>query len=202
MLTSAAPQSSPPQPEPPLRPVKLLAQGESYPTCHILMPNSDSQLTAIALENHFYRFSSDQTDPAETLSLLYASSARGQLTAMTSTQRGYTIWVHEPLATLAPSDDQKSRPSLSAFGSANCWIVGDRPSTFRGCTLNVPDLPDPMPGMANRQKLFSLYCRESNAHTTLQLGSSLSQRGDELVISLSEDAYAVYLYEPGATITQ
>ncbi|MGD1860504.1 MAG: hypothetical protein ACFB0E_11105 [Leptolyngbyaceae cyanobacterium] len=202
VLISAAPQSSSFQAEPSLQPVKLLNQGEDYPICHISTPSDDRQVTAIAVDNHFYRFCCIQTDPAVTLDLLQTASAEGKLTVMTATQREYRVWVHEPLATLAPSTDQTPRPSLSAFGAANCWIIGDRPITFCDCTLNVPDFPDAVSGIAYRQKLFSFYCREQDAHTALNVGSSLSQRGDELVISMTEDAYAVYLYEPGATITQ
>ncbi|MGF1458426.1 MAG: hypothetical protein ACFBSG_05305 [Leptolyngbyaceae cyanobacterium] len=187
------------QPKSSLQPTKLLGQREDYTTCHILLPEEGERLPAIALDGHFYSFFRSLDDPQKILRILLKLSAKGERTVMTPNKRGYAIWVHEPTAVLATSKGKASRQLPSSFGPANCWIISDRQPGYRLCTLNVPDLPDAVPGLAQGQKLFSLYRREQDADNTLKLGSRLSQRGDEIVIVISNNNYGLCIYEPGAT---
>jgi len=202
VLTSTALNSPLAQTDLPLQPVKLLAQRDDYTTCHILSPDEGLRLPAIALDGNFYSFFRSQGDPVKVLNVLRKLSANGDATVMTPTRRGYAIWVQEPGAILAAPQGKSARNLPPSFGPANCWIISDQQAGYRTCTLDVPDLPAPVPGLANGQKLFSLYRREKDADTTLKLGSRLSQRGDEIVILVSEEIYAICIYEPGATITE
>lgn len=200
MLSSTPLNSQLDQAELPLQPVKLLAQRDDYTTCHIFMPEDGHRSPAIALDGNFYSFFRSIEDPAKTLRILQRLASKGELPVMTPTRRGYAIWVNEPSAVLAAPNGQTPRVLPPSLGPANCWIISDRQPGYRTCTLDVPDLPNSVPGLANGQKLFSLYRREKDAENTLKLGSRLSQRGDEIVILVSEQTYAICLYEPGATI--
>lgn len=183
-----------------LQPVKLLAQRDDYTTCHIHVPEDEHRLPAIALDGNFYSFFRTLDDAAKTLSILLKLSAKGDQVVMTPTRRGYAIWVYEPTGILASPKGKTPRSIPPSFGPANCWVISDRQSGYRTCSLKVPDLPDTVPGLANGQKLFSLYRRERDADTTLKLGARLSQRGDEIVILSAEGVYAICIYEPGAII--
>lgn len=202
MLTSTALNSQLAPTDLPLQPVKLLAQRDDYTTCHIFASEDGHRSPAIALDGNFYSFFRSLDDPEKVLSILRKLSAKGDATVMTPTRRGYAIWVHEPSAELMAPQGKAPRNLPPSFGPANCWIISDRQPGYRTCTLDVPDLPDPVPGLANGQKLFSLYRREKDADTTLKLGSRLSQRGDEIVILVTEQTYALCIYEPGATIVE
>lgn len=202
MLTSTALNSQFTPAELPLQPVKLLAQRDDYTTCHVFVPEDGHRLPAIALDGNFYSFFRSLHDPDKVLSILQKLSAKGEPTVMTPTQRGYAIWVYEPSAVLTSPQGKSPRNLPPSFGPANCWIISDRQPGYRTCTLDVPDLPDPVPGLANGQKLFSLYRREKDADITLKLGSRLSQRGDEIVILVAQQTYALCIYEPGATIAE
>lgn len=183
-----------------MQPVKLLAQRDDYTTCHIFLPEDGHRSPAIALDGNFYSFFRSLDNPVKILSILQKLSAKGEPTVMTPTKRGYAIWVYEPSAILAAPSGQAPRTLPPSFGPANCWIINEQQPGYRICNLDVPDLPDAVPGLANGQKLFSLYRREKDADITLKLGSRLSQRGDEIVILVTGQAYAICLYEPGATI--
>ena len=121
---------------------------------------------------------------------------------MTPNKRGYAIWVYESEAVLATSRGAKARNLPPSFGPANSWIVCADQAGYNTCSLKVPDLPDMVPGLANGQRLFSLYRRESDPKTALSLGSRLSQRGDEFVILVGDAGYAICVYEPSATVVR
>lgn len=185
-----------------MQPVKLLAQRDDYTTCHIFTPEDGHRLPAIALDGNFYSFFRSLNDPVKVISILRKLAAKGDATVMTPTRRGYAIWVCEPTAVLTSPQGKPSRNLPPSFGPANCWVISDRQPGYRTCTLDVPDLPDAVPGLANGQKLFSLYRREKEADTTLKLGARLSQRGDEIVMLVAQQTYALCIYEPGATIVE
>lgn len=184
----------------PAHPAKLLAQREDYSTCHIHVSGESQPLPAIALEGRFYSFFRSLSDAQKTVNLLVKLSIKGNQTAVTPTRQGYALWVYESAAVVASSTESAAYPLPSSIGPADCWVIGDRQPGYRTCSLNVPDLPDVVPGLANGQKLFSLYRRESDADMALKLGARLSQRGDETVILSSSEGYALCIYEPGATI--
>lgn len=198
MLTSTSLNPLPTNGDHLLQSVKLLAQRDDYTTCHIHVPGDSHRLPAIALDGNFYSFFRSLEDPAKTLNLLLKLSAKGNQAVMTPTRRGYAIWAYESAGILASPNGQPPRSLPASYGPADCWVISDRQAGFRTCSLKVPDLPDTVPGLANGQKLFSLYRRETDAETTLKLGARLSQRGDEIVILTTDEAYAICIYEPGA----
>lgn len=200
MLTSTSLQSLSSSQELPLQPVKLLSQRNEYTTCHIHVPDDEHRLPAIALDGQFYSFLRTFNDAGKTIKVLLKLASKGNQTVMTPARQGCAIWIHEPEAILATPPGKPPRSLPPSFGPANCWIIGDRQPGYRTCTLSVPDLPDAVPGLANGQKLYSLYRRETDADTTLKLASRLSQRGDEVVILSAGNNYAICIYEPGATI--
>lgn len=181
---------------------KLLAQRDDYTTCHISLPDEPQRLPAIALDGNFYSFFRSLQDAAKTLNLLRKLSANGEQTVMTPNKRGYAIWVHESDAVLATNRGSKARNLPPSFGPANSWIVSADQSGYNTCSLKVPDLPDMVRGLANGQRLFSLYRQESDPKTALSLGSRLSQRGDEIVILVGDASYAIYVYEPSAIVVR
>ncbi|MEL6762923.1 MAG: hypothetical protein AAFO87_04510, partial [Cyanobacteria bacterium J06607_6] len=102
----------------------------------------------------------------------------------------------------ATNRGSKARNLPPSFGPANSWIVSADQSGYNTCSLKVPDLPDLVRGLANGQRLFSLYRQESDPKTALSLGSRLSQRGDEIVILVGDASYAIYVYEPSAIVVR
>jgi hypothetical protein len=205
VLSSATLKSQLTQSELSLQPVKLLSQRDDYTTCHVFIPEvgvpaGGHRSPAIVLDGGFYSFFRSANDPVKIFSLLQKLSANGELAVMTPTPKGYAIWVSEPDAQLVAPKGQPPKTLPPSFGPAICWIINDRQPGYRTCTLKVPDLPDTVPGLAEGQKLFSLYRRETEAETALKLGSRLSQRGDEIVIVAAQQEYAICIYEPGATI--
>ena len=200
VLTSSSLNPLPTDGDCPLQPVKLLAQRADYTTCHIYVPEDTHRLPAIALNGRFYSFFRSLNDPAKALNFLLKLSIKGNQVALTYTRQSHVLWVYESDGQLATSRGKAPKVLSSSSGPANCWVIGDRQPGYRVCSLKVPDLPGVIPGLANEQKLFSLYRREKDADATLKLGARLSQRGDEIVILCTGEGYATCIYEPGATV--
>ncbi|MGF1520699.1 MAG: hypothetical protein ACFBSF_00080 [Leptolyngbyaceae cyanobacterium] len=186
----------------PLQPVKLLIQREDYATCHIKVPEEPQRLSAITLDSKFYSFFRVLEEPTKTLGLLLKLTARGNQVAMTPIRRGYVIWVHEPDGTLVKSPTQTS-PNLiqPTLGPADCWVIGDRQTGYRACSLKVPDLADTVLGLADsRQRLYSLYRREKDPAQSLKLAGRLVKRGDEVILLVRKASYIICIYESDAVI--
>ena len=164
------------------------------------MPEGGHRSPAIVLDGSFYSFFRSANDPVKIFKLLQKLSANGELAVMTPNPKGYAIWVQEPDAELVAPNGRQLSSLPPSFGPANCWVISDRQPGYRTCNLKVPDLPDTVPGLAQGQKLFSLYRRESEADAALKLSSRLSQRGDEVVVIVAQQEYAICIYEPGALI--
>ncbi len=176
--------------------VKILIQRDQYETCHITISGERDRLAAVALNGQFYSFFRSSTDLATTLKLVMKLTHRGDAVVLTQTKTGHVIWLAEP-------DGQVSAPlkKLSpSIGPADCWILNDSQSGYGPCTLQVPDLPDTVPGIAMGQKLFSLYRRDRDGSNALKLAGRLTQRGDEVVILLTQGTYVLCVREPAATI--
>ena len=202
MFTSPSHSSSSNEIAPPLQPVKLLTQRDDYVTCHIQIPEETRRLSAIALDGKFYSFFRVLKEPPKALDLLLKLTARGNQVAMTRTRTGYVIWVHEPEGLLATSDKQiVPRVIPLIFGPADCWIIGERQPDYRACSLKVPDLPDPLLGLANsRQKFYSLYRREKDPAEALKIAARLTRYGDEVTVLVRKEEYVLCIYEPAAKI--
>lgn len=183
-----------------LQAVKLISQRETYVTCHVRIPGDAQRLPAIAMDGKFYSFFRSLKDPQKTLGLLLKLSSRNNQVAMTPTGKGYALWVYEPDAALVSTNKVGPRTLPPTFGPASCWIISDRQSGYRICSLKVPDLSDTVQGLTNGQKLYSLYRREQSAESTIKLAARLSQRGDEVVVVVSTSGYVICIYEPAATI--
>ncbi len=184
-----------------LQPVKFLSQREQYVTCHVKVPGDPHRLSAIALNGRFYSFFRLCQQVSKALGLILKLTGRGDAVVVTSTSRGYALWVEEPDAVVAlPAHGKIPRTIPPTFGPADCWVISDRQPEYRTCTLKVPDLPDVVPGLTNDKTFYSLYRREKDGNTVLKLAARLSDRGDEVVILVALEGYVICIHEPGATL--
>lgn len=201
MLTSSSPDFASASADCPLQSVKLLSRRDQFTTCHINVPDEPQRLPAIALDGKFYSFFRSLSDPIKVLGLVLKLTARSDQVAVTLTNRGYVLWVHEPDSSLAQATrNAEFRLMQPTVSPAECWVISDRQPGYRACSLEVPDLPDRIPGLANHQKLYSLYRRERDAGRILKLAMRLVHRGDEVVVLVGKVGYVLCVYEPGATL--
>jgi sulfur transfer complex TusBCD TusB component (DsrH family) len=181
--------------------IKILTQRDQYSTCHITIPGEPDRLPAIALNGQFYSFFRSSADLAVTLKLVMKLTQRGDAVVLTQTKAGHVIWLTEPDAQIStPLKGAAARNLGPNFGPADCWILSDRQPGYQPSTLKVPDLPETVPGLAIGQKLFSLYRRDHDGSNALKLAGRLTQRGDEVVVLLTQDTYVLCVREPVATV--
>jgi sulfur transfer complex TusBCD TusB component (DsrH family) len=181
--------------------VKILTHRDQYDTCHITIPGEPDRLPAIALNGQFYSFFRSSGDLTTTLKLVMKLTQRGDAVVLTQTKVGHAIWLVEPEAQRStPRKGKAARSVTPNFGPADCWILSDSQKGYQPCTLKVPDLPETVPGLAMGQKLFSLYRRDRDGLNALKLAGRLTQRGDEVVILLTQDAYVLCVRELAATL--
>lgn len=180
--------------------MKILISRDQYATCHIQVPGDAHRLSAIALEGQFYSFFRSCQQVTKALGLTMKLTGRGDTVVVTSTSRGYALWVYEPDATLAAPSQGKPRPVPTLVGPADCWVISDRQPEYRTCNLKVPDLPDTVPGLTDGTAYYSLYRRERDGDTALKLVARLTQRGDEVILLTTSEGYILCIREPSATL--
>jgi hypothetical protein len=189
--------STPPQTSRALQPIKLLSQREQYTTCHIQVPDEPERMAAIALNGRYYSFFRRCHQVHKALGLMMKLGGRGDAVAVTSTRRGYVLWLHEPDA-IAPTT--RTSTILPSLEPADCWVISDRQPQYRSCNLRVPDLPDTIPGLTDGQRCYSLYRREEDGDAALKLAARLTQRGDEVIIVVvAGQGHILCVREPSAT---
>lgn len=175
----------------------FLADRRLYQTCHIQDPEHPHRLAAVTFEREFFSFFRRIDDPAKLVSMLTKLNRRGDTkAAVTLTPKGYVLWVHESHAMPVPPQGQPQRYlQAPPVGPAFCHLALDL-NDCRFCTISVPDINQPLPGIAYRNSLYSIYKQDASGDNVLALASKLAQRGDETLLVVKNDQYVLAVKEP------
>jgi hypothetical protein len=172
---------------------KLLFDRDLYTPCHIRVPDTHHRLSAIYVDNHFYSFFKVIPDARKALDVLLRLGKRDNAAALTHTRRGYAIWAHETGAHYAPP---ARKP---VFGPEACMMVSDR-NTYQPCRLQVPDVTQPLNGLAYNNRFYSIFKQETDAAKVLDVAAKLARRGDETLLIIDPPAFTLALVEPTARL--
>jgi len=175
----------------------FLADRRLYQTCHIQDPDHPHRLAAVTFEREFFSFFRRMDDATKLVAMLTKLSRRGDdKAAVTFTPKGYVLWVHESNAVLVPSQGQPQRHlQAPPVGPAFCHVVTSV-DDCRFCSISVPDINQPLPGIAYRNSLYSIYKQDGSGENVLALASKLAQRGDETLLVMKGGDYVLGVKEP------
>ena len=177
---------------------KLLIYKGQYSNCQIKVPDVETKLPAVKLENQLYslfrRFETAE-DVMKALTKL-AQNADEQLALTKQGQQGYVMWALELEAQIfrGPRKDGRKWPT---HGPAPCSILGDA-KQYHQCYVMVPDLVEPMVALQYGDRFYSVYQTNLEANEALDLSAQLTWRGHDSAIASTAKGYAVCLWEPEA----
>lgn len=174
---------------------RLLLDRDLYAPCHIRVPDVAQRLSAVYVDNQFYSFFKFVPNAQKALDVLVRLGKRDDQVALTSTKRGYVIWAYEPNASYAPPGKSPNFAIRPVFGPKPCLLITDV-EAYELCSLQVPDMAQPLTAIAYRNKYYSIFKQNNEAAKLLAMAAKLSQRGDDVLIALTPPTYTLGLFEP------
>lgn len=127
---------------------------------------------------------------------------RDNRSIITTTPKGYVLWVYEAKATPhSPRDGVRKLSHASGFHaaepSANREVQILRSERdYRSCKIQVPDLDKPLTGIAYNQKFYSLLRIVRDEAQSAELAEKLERKGNQALITASAYGYSVWVLEP------
>lgn len=178
---------------------KFLLNRDLYQPCHIWAPDVDERLSAIYVDNQFYSFFKVLAAPQKMLDVIVRLGKRDDKVAITLNKRGFAVWVHEPGARYAPPSQKPYHSVQPVFGPKACLVItaGD---AYTLCQIQVPDMAKPLNAISYRGSLYSIFKQEGDAGKLVEMAAKLAQRGDDILIALTDAAYRLALLEPNGKL--
>lgn len=178
---------------------RFLLERAAYQACHIRVPDVAQRLSAIALAGRFYSFFRVVPEAHKALAIATRLGQRDDEIAMTLTKRGYIIWVNEPQATFAPPTRNPLCCLKPTFGPSPCLILAE-PTSYTSCSFKVPDLNLLVDGICFNGNYYSLFRKLNDAAEVIELAAKLTRTGDETVMTIRPEGFALAVKEPNAAV--
>jgi hypothetical protein len=83
-------------------PYRILESRNGYKPCHIRVPDVEQRLVSILLDGEYYSFFAVTEDKKNILKMIARTKLTVEQVVITTTVKGYVIWVLEPQALLPP----------------------------------------------------------------------------------------------------
>ncbi len=193
MLPPTLPQSSA---DPSRSLPRLLESRTQYRSCHIRLPGDEHRMPAIVVNHKYYSLIKVCKDPRQALTICSRLLSNGHDALMTKIAKGVAVWRLEPDA-MADSSRQKRPPAHQANPSPTCKILTS-PGQYQTCLVRVPDLDEQLQAILMDGKYYGLFKAVENRQQALEIAARLGRRGDDTVITKTEQGEAVWVFEPEA----
>jgi len=106
---------------------------------------------------------------------------------------------HRPATSLSqPATDAQSFPSLSQYAEA---VLASR-ATYRACHIEIPGQPFAVAAIAVEGYLYSLFKVTQTQSSAAEILKRLHSRGDRMVVTIIPKGYAIWIFEPKASVCQ
>jgi hypothetical protein len=178
---------------------KFLFDRDLYTPCHVSVPDGNHRLSAVYVDNQFYSFFKVIPNAHKALEIVARLGKRDDQVAMTLTNRGYALWAHEPNAQYSPPPKQPNHRIYPVFGPKTCLLLTDN-QAYDLCRLQVPDVAKPLAAIAYRNRYYSIFKRDGDAAKLLEITAKLARRGDETLMTLTDQTYVLGLLEPNGRV--
>ncbi|MEB3290198.1 MAG: hypothetical protein VKI82_09785 [Leptolyngbya sp.] len=178
---------------------KFLFERDLYTPCHIWAADVIHRLSAVYVDNQFYSFFKVVHDPNKLLDIVARLGKRDDKVAITLTKQGYAIWAYEPQARYAPPPRRPNHRIYPVFGPKDCLLLID-PQAYQFCQIQVPDVAKPLAAIAYRNRYYSIFKQDQDAGKLLDIVAKLARRGDDTLLTLTDDTYRLGLLEPNGRV--
>jgi len=178
---------------------KFLFDRDLYTSCHVQVPDVGQRLSAVYVDNQFYSFFKVIASAQKALEIMARLGKRDDKMAITLTKQGYAIWTHEPNAQYAPPVHQSNHRIYPVFGPKTCLLLTDS-QMYELCRLQVPDMTKPLAAITYQNRHFSIFKRDSDATKLLEVAAKLARRGDNTLVTFTDQVYILGLLEPNGRV--
>jgi hypothetical protein len=169
----------------------VLNRRSQYSHCHIQVPNEAKPIAGIEVNGLYYSFTRCLPDGRKAQEIADRLISKGRTVVVTKIPRGYAIWTGEPGAISQPR--LAKRPAAHGF----CKMLAAQ-GEYQPCQIQVPDLDKSLSAIMVKAAYYALQVTESNQNHAFEIGSRLSQRGDNVMITQHSYGYSIWVHEPEA----
>ncbi|WP_421657898.1 hypothetical protein [Leptothermofonsia sp. ETS-13] len=179
---------------------KVLESREQYCCCHIQLPGDEQRTAAIRVSGKYYSLVKVVKEYPQAIEICRRLLAKGRETLITKIAKGNAIWMFEPDASFDVLAHADFRPIQSSFPAPTCKILGTQPR-YQLCQIYLPDLDDRIEAILLDGKYYGLFKVVETRQQALELAARLGRRGDETVITQTEQGKdAIWVLEPDARL--
>lgn len=198
LLPNSMPFTSPTASQP-VASSSILRSRQHYQCCHILVPDAEERLPAIAVQGNYYSFFRTERHESRALEVAERLHRRGDGVVITETPKAYAIWVLEPEAKPAQVKST-SAPILETPHSNQSYKILASRTQYQPCHIKVPDLDKRLAAISFDGKYYSLFKSVDDGQQAVQLVRRLNYRGDAAVITKTAKGYGIWILEPDAQL--
>ncbi len=127
---------------------------------------------------------------------------RDNRSIITTTPKGYVLWVYEAKAMRHSSRDGVRKLSrVSGFQAVDPATTHEvqilrSERDYQSCKIQVPDLDKPLTGITYNQQFYSLLRIVRDEAQATELSEKLERKGNQALITASAYGYSVWVLEP------
>jgi hypothetical protein len=157
-------------------------------------------MAGICFQDSYYSFFKVVTTLDRAKQLVNRLVERGNRSVVTTTPKGYVLWVYEAKAQCHSNRDGLRKTShMSGFHvemtERQAQILRSE-RDYQACKIQVPDLDKPLTGIICNQKVYSLLRIVRDEAQATELAEKLEGKGNKALITASAYGYSVWVLEP------
>lgn len=182
----------------------VLTQRQQYSPCHIQLPEEPIPVAGMCFQEDYYSFFKVVPTLDRAKQLADRLSERENRSVITTTPKGYVLWVYEAEA-IRHSHRAGTRKSSHASGFQKAEVsttseiqILRSERAYQSCKIQVPDLDKPLTGITYNQQFYSLLRIVRDEAQATELAEKLERKGNKALITASAYGYSVWVLEPEA----
>jgi hypothetical protein len=179
----------------------VLTQRQQYTPCHLRLPDEPTPTAGVIFQEAHYSFFRVLPTLDRAKQLVDRLMERGNRSILTTTPKGYALWVYEAKAQCHSKRDGLRKTSHAsgfqdaAAGGSEVQILRSE-RLYQSCKIQVPDLDKPLTGIVYNQQVHSLLRIVRDEAQATELADKLVHKGNKALITASAYGYSVWVLEP------
>jgi hypothetical protein len=183
-------------------PYIVLTQRQQYVPCHLRLPEEPIPMAGVSFQEDYYSFFKVVPTLDRAKQLVDRLAERDNRSIITTTPKGYVLWVYEAKAILHSNREAVRKTAhASGFqmdgstGTSEVQILRSE-RDYQSCKIQVPDLDKPLTGITYNQQFYSLLRIVRDESQAAELSEKLERKGNKALITVSAYGYSVWVLEP------
>ncbi|MCU0550505.1 MAG: hypothetical protein MUC48_14245 [Leptolyngbya sp. Prado105] len=184
---------------------KILESRNQYRACHIRVPDIEERLAAIVVGDRYYSFFKLVKDSQKALQIAAKLVYRGDEVAITRTNKGDVIWIHE--AEVQEEKPKSEEPAVSPAPArqipvlnSGLWKLLTSERDYQSCQIRVPDVAKPMAAIYTDGEYYGHLRMVRDQTQAIEFAERLSSKGYAARITQNSKGWAIWVLEAEASL--